>query len=348
MNCRRPFSWFCVSALIAAGAACPIRAQESIVFTKPPDDPAAKANSFMDQQPQHDASSLKMPAPLFNGSQASPDFDAAILQQPPPLSPQQIQQQQKQENERRNWGLMTPAEIFGVPTVAKIFGMPEPEADKDLTPEELYLRRVRQAYDEPATNSLRAADGAWNDSNNPFQKPGNGDNRRLDENTDPDRQNRSFQSPFNQRGSQAQSEADRRQNSIWQSVFSTPPAPPKENPEHVAKMERFRTLLESQPALETPPSTPQTMPVAASFQPSYQSPAGQPAVPEYKVPTAYHAAANFEAQRQTEIGKPMGIAPLPPITAQPKKKDNSKPLVTPPPWMSDQPSPNTPPHWNSL
>ena len=345
MNCRRPFLWFCLSALIAAGAACPAGADESIVFTKPPDDPAAKANSFMDQQPQHDTASLKMPAPLFNGPQASPDFDAtAFMQQPPPLSPQQIQQQEKEENERRNWGLMTPAEIFGVPTVGQIFGMPEPDADKDLTPEERFLRRERQAYDEPVTNSLQADGGTWNDSNNPFQKSGDRDNRGPDENTDPDQRNHSSQSPFRQANSSEQSEADRRQNSIFQSVFSTPPAPAKESPEHAAQMERFRTLLESQPAFETP----QTMPVAASFQSSYQSPAGQPAVPEYKAPTAYDAAANFEAQRQQEIGKPMGIAPLPPISAQPKKKDDSKPLVKPPPWLSDQPQPNTPPRWNSL
>jgi hypothetical protein len=336
-----------VSALIAAGAACPAGAQESIVFTKPPDDPAAKANSFMNQQPQPDSASIKMPAPLFNGPQASPDFDAAtVMQRPQPLSPQQLQQQHKQEEERRNWGLMTPAEIFDVPTVAKIFGMPEAEADKDLTPEDRFLRRERKAYDEPATNSLSAVGGAWNDQNNPFQKPGDRDKSAPDENLDPAQRNRLFQSPFNQARSAGQSEAERRQNSIWQSVFSAPPTQPREDPERVAEMERFRTLLESQPALETRQPAQQTMPVDASFHSSFQSPAGQPAVPEYKAPTAYNAAANFEAQRQQEIGKPMGIAPLPPITAQPKKKDDAKPLVKPPPWLSGQPQPNTPPRWN--
>ncbi|HTB82878.1 MAG TPA: hypothetical protein VK742_04420 [Candidatus Sulfotelmatobacter sp.] len=338
-----------MSALIATGAARPAGAQESIVFTKPPNDPAAKANSFMDQQPHHDSASMNMPAPLFNGPQASPDFDtAAFMQQPQPLSPQQLQQQLKQENERRNWGLMTPAEIFGVPTVEKIFGMPEPDADKDLTLEERYLRRERQAYEAPATNSLRAAGGAWNDQNNPFQKPGDRDKRGLDENIDAARQNRVFQSPFNQARSAQQSEAERRQNSIWQSVFSAPPVQPKDDTGHAAEMVRFRTLLDSQPALETPQSTPQTMPQTASFQSSYQTPGRQPAVPEYKAPTAYTAAANFEAQRQQEIGKPMGIAPLPPISAPPKKKDDSKPLVKPPPWLSDQPQPNAPPHWNNF
>jgi hypothetical protein len=322
----------CLSAAIAA--AWPAGAQESIVFTKPPEDPAAKANSFMDQQ--HQSAPMKMPAPLFNGPQAPANFDAsASTPRPQPLTAQQVQELQRQQNERKNWGLMTPAEIFGVPTVEKIFGMPVPEEEKNLTAEERFIRRQQREHNASTTNSLRAAGGVWDANDNPFQKAADRDKRKQDETGGPARRNGLFQSPFNNQSAADQvDDAGPRHNSLWQSVFTTPRALPKEDPEQVAEMERFRALLESQPALETPAT-----PGAASFQ----SPAAPKAAPEYKAPTAYIPAANFEAQRRQAIGKPIGIAPLPPISTQPKKKDDSQPLVKPPPWLSDKPQPATPP-----
>jgi hypothetical protein len=323
-------------AIIAAAAVWPVAAQESIIFSKPPDDPSAKANSMVDQS-HHETAPLKMPAPLFNGPQASPDFDtAAFMPRPQPLSPKQMQELQRQQNERRNWGLMTPAEIFGVPTVEKILGMPVPESEKNLTMEERFLRQQHQQHSDMATNSLRAAGGTWDDDNNPFQK--SNDKRKQDESLDPARRNSLFQNTFGQAPTRDELEADQRKNSIFQSVFSTPRTPPKEDPEQVAAMERFRSLLESQPETATPQATPMTA--------GFQSPAVRPA--EYKPPTAYIPAANFQVQRQQQqqMSRPVGVAPLPPITLQPKKKDDTKPLVKPPPWASDQPQPNMPPRWN--
>jgi hypothetical protein len=341
MNCLPPSAKFFLCVAFAALATRQAGAQEGIIFSKPPADPAAKANSFLDQTAHRDTAEMKLPTPLFNGTQPSANFDAAsVMQRPSPRTAEQIQLWQKEQSEKNNWALMTSAEIFGVQTPEQILGKAMPEDEKNLSAAERYLRRQQTGKSYSVTNSLRPVGGTWADENNPF-KPAENKQTQAEKDYQA-RRTGIFQTPFNTIAPPTRNDNNiqRRENSLWQSSFSVPTTDQREDPEQIAAMDRFRSLLESGPAAD-----------AQSAQPSaalFKSPAPAAVVPEYKPPTAYIPAANFEAQRQQQISKPIGIAPLPPISARASKTDNNSTLVKSPPWLSEQPQPNAPPQWKNF
>lgn len=318
--------WLC--AVLAAGAALPALAQESIIFSKPADDVADKANSFMSQQPRKGPSGLNAPGSLFGGGKPRADYDLLPGAQPPaPVSPEQAKAWQKFLDGKKNWTLMTPEEILGLPTAEKILGIPETAEEKNLTVEERYLKRQDRERLVSATNALRRADALSRGEANPFETSRNGartgNGRNEGSVFEPQRFFGQLLNPTPEE--RAAVELSRRVDSPWASVFALPAPPPKANPEQVAAMERFRVLME--PA-ERPVTAPRIAPVATVN-------------PHMQVQPDFNPLGQSFKPLKSELSKPMGLTPLSGVTGprkiSPVKKSEAAPQ--PPPWLSDKPLP---------
>ena len=119
--------------LLFAGAAlavvCPAEAQhagrrpgEAILFSSPDGDDvssnmpslAAKPPEMLDFENAIQSPGPKLGGASGNGAPAAPR---------PPISPAQVQAMQRQLDERKNWALLTPEQILGLPTQEKILGI---------------------------------------------------------------------------------------------------------------------------------------------------------------------------------------------------------------------------------
>ena len=231
---------------------------------------------------------------------------------------------QKLLDDRKNWTLLTPEEILGVPTPEKILGVPMADDQKNLTATERYLKRMDQnSQSISATNALQGAwlslDSTQNDlsgSKLSSSRLGVFNNRLWGQNQN---QNQ------NQNGT-SQDVPDAKSVSIWASAFTQPPVAPKPDTEQIAAMERFRVLLGSvtppAPILTTLPN----QPVAPVVDPNLQV-----------MPEVNPMGGGFTTLKDTS-SKPMGIIPLPGIATRPipvsQKVDPGSPK--PPPWLTHQ------------
>src|SRR5580693_8522200 len=133
--CPSKTSWH-LWLLAAALAALPVSAQQSAGSSKASDSSAKASVIPIEQQNLFD---------LLPGAQT-----------PTPVSPEQVMEWQKLLDNKKNWTLLTPEEILGVPTAEKILGLPEPDDEKNLTVTERYLKRLNdQEQSVSATNALR-------------------------------------------------------------------------------------------------------------------------------------------------------------------------------------------------
>src|SRR5882672_7132159 len=128
MDCRPSYLKLWLSTAIATMATLmPALAQQSIIFSKPAEVSADKANSFMPEPSHTGPSAFNAPSPLF-GRRPTASFDILPgAQRPAPISPEQALQWQKFLDKKKNWTLMTPEEILGVPTPEKILGILDPD-----------------------------------------------------------------------------------------------------------------------------------------------------------------------------------------------------------------------------
>ena len=333
MDCCRPHlkRWLC--ALLLA-AAWPVVAQESIVFTKPADLPTDKANDFMGAD-HKTSGAFNTPAPLLNGKPKA-DYDILPGAQPPHrFSPEEIKQFQKSMDEQKNWTLMTPYEILKIPTPEQIMGLPDPNHEEGLTVEERYIQRQDRERNFSATNAMRGPDDSLKPGDNPFESQSQTDARKQYD------QDRRAGMPSASHFGPASSamlpvtDASRNPDSIWHSAFNVVPELPKPDPEQVAAMERFRAMMEP-PAVEKPAA------------PSGLSGFGVPPTPvvdhNMQAMPDYNPAGRSFTALENNAGRPMGINPLPTVTGQ-RPLDTlpkPKPLVKPPPWLSDDPKVNKP------
>jgi hypothetical protein len=308
-------------------------AQESgqeIIFSSPKTDGAqVVAPSLTPQNPQLSGlpSSLLAPVPAF------PSRPSDALP-PPPMNMSGQQRLKQLQEERRNWTLMTPAEIFGVTTTEKLLQPPERDAfgrEKKTTQLERYLARESQAR-AGVTNGWRSdrANSPWNSSRDDDASPfahwrdGTADtaqnlNRFLDS-----QQNRN--SPANRNGPANQN------GQIVSSAFDEFARKKEdlEKLEKTASMERFRQMLNPSYASEQPSPNSRYFPVS--------KPVVDPNLtqPEY-VPNP--AGASFKPLT-SDIGRPVGLTPLPGVVTprlQPVITPSWKPQ--PPPWLSQSPQP---------
>jgi hypothetical protein len=303
-----------MGAMVLSAAAQP--SGQSIIFSSPQNDDAQSATPSLTPQNSQ--------MPVLPGTLMAPvspfDYDAPNdLPVPPPPQANSSEQQRmgKLLEERKNWTLMTPAEIFGVTTTEKLLQPPERDA---MGREKNQTQLERWQNDE--------ADSPWNfsrdgDDANPFDfsHHGAGDSaRNLDRFLNGQRNN---DASANQNG-----------NVSWDS-FSTPAqqqTPEKQNLEQLAAMERFRQLLEPSSATEAPSPDSKFFPVPKTVLDPNITP------PDF-VPNP--AGASF-TPLSSGIGKPTGLTPLQGIVnSTPQSAVVPAWAPQPPPWLLQGPQPFT-------
>ena len=298
---------------------------QNIIFSAPKaDDTQAVTPSLVPQNSELPTLPSTLLAPV-SAFPSSPSLPGERLP-PPPVNFSEQQRLKQLQAERRNWTLMTPAEIFGVTTAEKLLQPTERDAfgrEKKTTQLERYLDRQNQPR-AGLTNGWRSdrANSPWNlsrddDSTSPFS-------RRLDGTADPaqnlnrflDRQ-QNKNNPANQNGKLDENTFD---------AFAKQKES-QEKIEQLATMQRFRQML--QPSSEASPN-------------SRFFPAPKPVVdPNFTQPdfVPNPAGASF-TPLISGIGRPLGLTPLPGIvTPRPQTVviPNWKPK--PPPWLSESPLP---------
>lgn len=299
----------------------------SIIFSTPKtDDAQAATPSLTPQNPEPPVlpGSLQAPDPALN-FHAPENFPAPTT---PEAYASQNLQMKKMLEERKNWTLMTPAEIFGVTPTEELLKPPERDAlgrEKNQSQLERYLDREDQSRGS-VTNSWD--DSPWNfsrdrDGLNPFDPA-------RDSTTDVAQRLNQFLNGRRNDGVVNHNE----KNYGWDSFSPSAPQPTvTPDLEQQAAMERFRQLLDPSTAAAAEPSpdskffpVPKTLPV---LDPNITQPDFVP----------NPAGASF-TPLTSGIGKPAGLTPLPGITT-PVTTPVAVPAWAPrpPPWLLQGPQP---------
>lgn len=317
----------CVSKIFAAAALlCPaatLPAQDTIIFSKPADLPASKANAFLPDS-SHRAGDYNAPKSVF--SEVPRDYPLP-RPQPRPDNPALNEELEK----RRKWTLLTPEQILGIQTPEQILGV-QKTGEPKLSLEEQFLARQNTAAGA-ATNDRAGgiAPLAEYSRDNPFDTRGRDDAANpLRRGAQPDAND------FSKLPGQENAAGDSavKPRSPWAGDFFQPSAP-KPTPEQAADMERFRSLM------NPPAPAPDTAP--ANFTTS-RTPPPVKANPFIEAPPAVNPAGREAQPIESLFSRPAGIKPLPPIATpvpeKPKKKADWEANV--PPWLRDTPPPVTP------
>jgi hypothetical protein len=246
-------------------------------------------------------------------------------------------QWQKVLNERKNWALMTPEQIMGIPTPESILGIPDPKEDPKLSLEERFLQRQdRQSQMMASNNLVRANPYLWNNdaaAAGVFQgSDGNGPLDKLA----PDRPQvgsglRANPAPFITPTPRPVVGGVPVADNIWASPFGSPEPLPKPTPNQLAGMETFRALLDT-----APPPAP--TPAASTFS-SQPAPAVDPFLQQSSTP--FNPVGSAPSAVASSITRPAGLTPLSGVMAPPPPRPKPPPLVQTPPWMSQTPTMGT-------
>jgi hypothetical protein len=292
------------------------------------ENPEDKANSFMlepSSKLQGRAGQFNAPTELFNPEPA-PSL-------PPPEMPTYSSQSLKEAlDKRKNWTLMTPEEILGVPTPEKILGLPDPTGDDQRTPEERFLRRQNLAASISATNALRRPDASiFRTDDNPFapRDPREANDAFAKPDASPVAGSRKYFDRLVNASAGTPFGAEQNKDTAWASAFDQQPAPQlKPNLEQLAAMERFRAMME-------PSTPPEKLPAETRFS-SARVPVADPNLQPLPI---FNPLGQSYPPLQSSINRPTGIMPLPGLTANPQSAPPKKPLVQLPPWLSKDPQP---------
>ena len=301
------------------------QAGQVIIFSSPsPDDTQSITPSLVP--------SLPLPALPATLQASGLPFDYGVpndfpVLPPSPVNTSERQRMEKMLKERKNWTLMTPAEIFGVTPTEEMLKPRARDAlgrEKNQTQLERYLDRedqLRTGFTNGWQNDR--ADSPWNFSRD----------KDSEDLFDPSRQGRDDAAQnldrfLNGQRNQEVS-ADPNGNISWDSFSApTPQAFQKPNPEQLAAMERFRQLLEPSPAAATPSPDNRFFPVPkAVVDPNITQ-------PDFVLNPA---GASFTPMA-SGIAKPVGLMPLPGLvitTPQPAAAPAWAPQ--PPPWLLQGP-----------
>jgi hypothetical protein len=319
-------------AIYSAQAQPAAQAGQPIIFSTPDNYGASNAPSLSAPSPMASGLPDANQAPVFNFN-SIPQGNANLpAPQAAATSPDDFARLQKLLDERRNWALLTPAEVLGIPTPEKILGLPERDAagqGKNMTVTERYYERQSQLQAGRTNNYQDDAASRWNfpndrdgrlngndfnSTNGGFENPARNADSFFNDNVPENNNISSGQKAVGDAGS-----------------FFAPPTRPVStvNLEQQAEMERFRQLLEPQPRpvaaakSSSGGSTPQTAPDSFFGQtPENQNPIG----------------GSF-----TPLSSGVGGVPVVPGAAS--QNNNTPMTVTPswapqaPPWMSQTPQP---------
>lgn len=301
-------------------------AQQTIIFSKPADASASKANAFMPSADHHvgdynapheffhdNTPDLPLPSPVIVPGANAPSVKEAL-------------------DRRRNWTLLTPEQILGIQTPEQILGLPEKPEEKNLSLEQRFLLRESRATAMVATNG-RAGGQIWrerDENNNPFAF------KNKNDESNPFRQPPPKMEPgaryFNQllNARDAAASPDEKPLSPWNSGGFAQPDQPKATPEQLADMERFRAMLE-------PVSPPDKVQVTTRFSP--------PAPDSFlQLAPVVNPNGRSIAPLENVFSKPTGISPLPGISTPAPKVTASKPSwqAQLPPWLTEGPQAHNP------
>jgi hypothetical protein len=243
----------------------------------------------------------------------------------PVVSPAETLRMQDLLDRRKNWMLLTPAEILGATTPEKILGIQAHDAagrPKNLTALERYNERQNQT---PPANTNANAFPTWNFSDKQpdtlnFIAGGLGSSNNLANpllNPAPD--NQTFDG---QNG-----------NNSWSKLFGSPSPSPVVTLEQQTNMERFRQLLKPGSSSTAAAATPSLSGIKISLpQTALSSGLGQSALTPI--------GASF-TPLNSGIGKPAEMPKLPSIWSLSLTSPPSAAAWAPqpPPWLSPTPQP---------
>jgi len=323
----------CASVAFAAGAvACCAQTapDQSAILSKPTDEGMAGP-----------ASSLQLPldSTLNPSLRSLPGFNDGSGMTFPIPPPDANAAWQKELNNRRNWTLMTPEEIMGVQTPEQIFGLTERDPEKNLSPEERYLKRERNAGERNAeiaagTNALGGGDVFSHKGLGLFDQPDANDPLSPQSPKDHPEGSSVFSRIF---GTSQDSLFGQKARSSQFNPGTSAAATTKAQLDEEAEMARFRALIGEVPqpgmATPTPALTPALTPAMAS------SPSLQPL-------SQFDPFGHPLASQASDLSKPTELIPLTEFTGYytpPKKTKKPSWEAQPPPWLSEGVTPPTGP-----
>ena len=235
-----PLAALASAAMISARAqGLGSRSGEAILFSSPAGDSADSTNlPSLTPKPSEalDLEGITQAPENFNFSQ--PRGVPLLPYGMPPISPGE---NSRLQDLRRNWVLLTPAEILGAATPEKMMGVLERDAlgqPKNLTALERYTERQNQIQLRLArTNALLAGDASssWNLS---------GDSYRMSNSLSSGWRNADYMtSPLFDSTPDRQAPGRQNEKNTWSKLFDQPAALPTPNLAQPTDMERFRQLL---------------------------------------------------------------------------------------------------------
>jgi len=247
---KRGLPWAAAAGLAVYSAQAQrsvFRGGQPILFSEPASDTVASNTPSLTPQPPESLDlSDAAQAPLSMNFNRLPD-NAPLPSVMPMLLPGDVERERVQEDRRRNWALLTPAEIIGVVTPEQILGITERDAfgqPKYSTALERYADRQNRLLLLAKTNALPVGNtpsawsypGAQREEANPLLGP-----REI-----PDAQTgwRFKPAPNNPAPDRPN------ENSAWSRLFDTTPAAltPITTLSQDDNMDRFRQLLNPSPA----------------------------------------------------------------------------------------------------
>lgn len=341
-----PFKLLMVLAVASAG--WPLMAQESIIYSPPSDEKSDQPNPIMvNPDRQVSAGDYNAPRKIFNNF-------APILPMPQPIyygntDPAVLDAL----NKRRNWTLLTPAQILGVQTPEEILGLDSLKPENKMSLDQQFLMRL-ESKSASGVNAGIATYGTTPDHSeynkydgsdpsgrgNPFNRA---KNNKLDFSSgstgngllkagQSDAQDNYFKQFFNEVDSassrQQTSGFQQRSDSPWTSPFAQPNQP-KISQDQIDAMDRFRALM-------NPGASPNATPI------SYSTPAKPVPDPYLQKQPQYNPVGRSFAPLGSDAAGPTGIQPLPGLTGPTQKSAAGRPSwqAQMPPWMQGGPQPH--------
>ena len=322
---------FLACALMAvvslAHAQAVMRRGQSIIFSSPDDDAVVSNVPSLSPKPpvlSGFAGAVQAPEINFNGSPQAAPLPAPSA---PVVSTAETSQLERLLDERKNWTMLTPEEILGLPTPEKMLGIPDRDStsplDNETVAERFYERQ--ENLSNANTNGLVTDKSAqpWNFSNDqPLQS---NPIFSIPSNNHP--ANSAFIDQFLKGPPANNANAGQNPDLNWPKLFGSPA--PSQTPDQQAEADEIQKLFEPQPAT---PSTAGTSPGDTFFSGSQKSSGtilGQPMV--NPIGASYTPLSSG-------IGLPVGVTPLPGLfTTKPIAPAPPEWKPQPPPWMSSAP-----------
>ncbi len=254
----------------------------------------------------------------------------------PAMSPAQAQQMRRLLDEQRNWALLTPEQILGMPTPEKALGISDRDAfgqTKNETVAAQYLKRQEPSQVRTNIDNYGAANPAppWETSSRPelqmnqniwapaVSKPGNP--TTVDQILNVNAANNATPAKTQPGG--------------WTKSFNLPSSPPDPTPEQQAAMDQFRELLQPRTPSEDSAKTPVLGSPIFSPSPTAQASVAQASEPSPVIPIGASYAPLSDG-----IAMPARVTPLPGLlgpTNAPVAQLVPEWKPQPPPWVSSEP-----------